>query len=119
MIMKEIHITGIEYVEYSSEGVTFKYKPEVPKLKVVGMVLVDDENEEDEKEGEVYLTQKQLNQVLNNKEVDLTVGEDNRWYPAKPLNKEQTKKIGLVTLETEPITDNSAENKFEVFKVSE
>jgi hypothetical protein len=118
--MKEIHITGIDYVEYSnSEGVTFKYKPEVPKLKVVGMVLVDDENEEDEKEAEVYLTQKQLNQVLNNKEVDLTVGEDNRWYPAKPLNKEQTKKIGLVTLETEVILEADSENKFEVFKVSE
>ena len=42
--MKEIHITGIDYVEYSnSENDNFKYKPEVPKLKVVGMVLVDDE----------------------------------------------------------------------------
>lgn len=115
--MKEIHITGIDYVEYSnSENSNFKYKPEVPKLKVVGMVLVDDENEEDEKEAVVYLTQKQLNQVLNNKEVDLAVGEDNRWYPAKPLNKEQTKKIGLVTLETELLATS---NEFEVFKVSE
>lgn len=115
--MKEIHITGIDYVEYSnSENTNFKYKPEVPKLKVVGMVLVDDENEEDEKEAVVYLTQKQLNQVLINKEVDLAVGEDNRWYLSKPLNKEQTKKIGLVTLETELL---AASNEFEVFKVSE
>ena len=117
--MKEIHITGIDYVEYSSEGVTFKYKPEVPKLKVVGLVLVADENEEDEKEAEVYLTQKQLNQVLSNKEVDLTVGEDNRWYPAKPLNKEQTKKIGLVTLESEFLGTMDDVNTFEVLKVSE
>ncbi len=118
--MKEIHITGIEYVEYNNaEGINFKYKPEVPKLKVVGTILIADENEEDEQTGMVFLTQKQLNQVLNNKEVDLAVADDNRWYPSKPLNKEQTKKIGLVTLESEFLGTMNDVNTFEVLKVSE
>ena len=118
--MKEIHITGIEYVEYNNaEGINFNYKPEVPKLKVVGKILIADENEEDEQEGLVFLTQKQLNQVLNNKEVDLAVGDDNKWYPAKPLNKEQTKKIGLVTLESAFLGTMNDIHSFEVLKVSE
>lgn len=118
--MKEIHLTGIEYVEYNTiEGIDFKYKPEVPKLKVHGNVLVADENEDDEAEGIVFLTQKQLNQILLNKEVELAVSEDNKWYPVKPLNKEQTKKIGLVTLESQFIGTIADVQSFEVIKVSE
>lgn len=38
--MAEIHITGIQYVEINAEeGLEFKYKPEVPKLKLVGTFL--------------------------------------------------------------------------------
>ena len=33
--MAEIHITEIQYVELNAEeGLEFKYKPEVPKLKL-------------------------------------------------------------------------------------
>ena len=118
--MKEIHLTGIEYVEYNTtEGIDFKYKPEVPKLKVIGNILVADENEEDEDRGIIFLTQKQLNQVLNNKEVELVIADDNRWYPIKPLNKDQAKKIGLVTLESEFLGTISDVKSFEVLKVSE
>jgi hypothetical protein len=118
--MKEIHLTGIDYVEYNTmDGIEFKYKPEVPKLKVIGNILVADENEEDESQGIVFLTQKQLNQILINKEVELAVSDDNRWYPVKPLNKEQAKKIGLVTLESEFLGTISEIKSFEVIKVSE
>lgn len=118
--MKEIHLTGIEFVEYNTmDGIDFKYKPEVPKLKVTGNILVADENEEDETQGIVFLTQKQLNQVLNNKEVELAVSDDNRWYPIKPINKDQSKKMGLVTLESEFLGTISDVRSFEVIKVTE
>jgi hypothetical protein len=56
---------------------------------------------------------------LLNKEVELAVADDNKWYPVKPLNKEQTKKIGLVTLESEFVGTISDIKSFEVIKVSE
>lgn len=97
--MAEIHITNIEYVEINSQSdLEFKYKPEVPKLKLVGTLLTEDS--EDEETGILFLTQKQLNQVIMGKDVDLKL-EDDRWTLAKPLNKEQVKKVGLVDIEAE------------------
>lgn len=34
--MAQIHITGIDYVELNQDEITFTYKPDVPKLKLVG-----------------------------------------------------------------------------------
>lgn len=97
--MAEIHITGIKYIEINSQdGLEFKYKPDVPKLKLVGSVLTAEDEEEDQ--GVVFLTQKQLNQILINKDVELKLTDD-RWYPAKPLSKEQVKKVGLVDIDAE------------------
>jgi hypothetical protein len=97
--MAEIHITGIQYVEINTdEGLDFKYKPDVPKLKLVGTLL--DSESEDEEEGILFLTQKQLNEVLRNKDIDLKV-QDDRWFPNKPLTKEQQKKVGLVDVSAE------------------
>jgi hypothetical protein len=97
--MAEIHITDIEYIEINAqEGLEFKYKPDVPKLKLVGTLLLSES--EDEENGVVFLTQKQLNQVLVGKEIDLKL-QDDRWFPGKPLTKEQMKKVGLVDVEAE------------------
>lgn len=97
--MAEIHITNIEYIEINSQhDLEFKYKPEVPKLKLVGTLLTEDS--EDEENGVLFLTQKQLNQVLMNKEVDLKL-QDDRWTLGKPLTKEQIKKVGLVDIDAE------------------
>lgn len=114
--MNHIHITGIKYVEMNqNEGLEFKYKPDVPKLQLVGNILI--EETEEEEPGVVFLTQKQLNQVLANKEVDLKLTEDERWYPSKPLTKEQVKKVGLVTLESELVATSGEIKCFEVQKV--
>ncbi|MGE0568320.1 MAG: hypothetical protein AB7O73_10255 [Bacteroidia bacterium] len=94
--MAEVHLTGIEYIELNTQNtLDFQYKPDVPKLQLVGNIL-NAENE-DEELGVLFLTQKQLNQILANKEVDLKV-QDDRWYLNKPLTKEQIKKIGLVDI---------------------
>lgn len=117
--MLEIHLTGIEYIEInSSTDLQFNYKPEVPKLKVVGKIIVASDEEDDDVDAAVFLTQKQLNQILLNKEVELKTGEDNRWTPAKPLTKDQVKKIGLVTLESEHVGNQSDLEAYEVIKVS-
>jgi hypothetical protein len=114
--MNHIHITGIKYVEMNqNEGLEFKYKPDVPKLQLVGSILI--EETEEEEQGVVFLTQKQLNQVIANKEVDLKLMEDERWYPAKPLTKEQVKKVGLVTLESELVATSGEIKCFEVQNV--
>ncbi|HWY33517.1 MAG TPA: hypothetical protein VNX68_02650, partial [Nitrosopumilaceae archaeon] len=62
---------------------------------------------------------KQLNQLLTNKEIDLKVTEENRWYTAKPLTKDQVKKIGLVNLESEYLGKTGEAKCFEVLKVIE
>jgi hypothetical protein len=94
--MAELHVLGIDYVEINSqEGLEFKYKPDVPKLQLVGTLL--DSESEDEEEGVLFLTQKQLNQLIANKDIELKV-QDDRWYLSKPLSKEQVKKIGLVDI---------------------
>lgn len=116
--MAEIHITGIKYIEINTQDdLEFKYKPEVPKLKLVGSVLIA-EDEEEEEQGVVFVTQKQLNQILINKEVELKLVDD-RWYPAKPLSKDQVKKVGLVDIDAEYLGAAGDIKCYEAVKISE
>jgi hypothetical protein len=95
--MAELHVLGIAYIEINSQQeLEFKYKPDVPKLQLVGTLL--NPESEDEEEGVLFLTQKQLNQLIANKDIELKV-QDDRWYPLKPLTKEQVKKVGLVNID--------------------
>lgn len=95
--MAELHVLGIAYIEINSQQeLEFTYKPDVPKLQLVGTLL--NPESEDEEEGVLFLTQKQLNQLIANKDIELKV-QDDRWYPLKPLTKEQVKKVGLVNIE--------------------
>jgi hypothetical protein len=115
LTMAEIHITDIQYVELNSdEGLEFKYKPEVPKLKLVGTIL--NPESEDEEEGILFLTQKQLNQVLLNKDIDLKV-QDDRWFLNKPLSKEQQKKVGLVDVDAEYMGNAGEFKCYEAVKI--
>lgn len=115
--MAEIHITDIEYIEINSQsGLDFKYKPEVPKLKVVGTLLLSES--EDEESGVLFLTQKQLNQVLAGKDIDLKL-QDDRWLLGKPLTKEQVKKVGLVDVDAEYMGTAGDIKCFEAVKISE
>lgn len=120
--MAEIHITGIKYIEINTqEDLEFKYKPDVPKLKLVGNIIVAENEEEDDEEDDqsvVFLTQKQLNQLLLNKEVELKLVED-RWYPAKPLSKEQVKKVGLVDIDAEYLGAAGDIKCYEAVKITE
>ena len=114
--MADIHLLGIKFIEQNTQdGLEFVYKPDVPKLKVIGTILIAAEEEE---EGCVFLTQKQLNQVLIGKEVDLKLVDDT-WSPAKPLNKEQIKKIGLVTIDAEYLGTAGDVRCYEALKVTE
>jgi hypothetical protein len=95
--MAELHVLDIQYIEINaSQELEFKYKPDVPKLQLVGTIL--NSESEDEEEGVLFLTQKQLNQLIANKDIDLKV-QDDRWYPLKPLSKDQVKKIGLIDVD--------------------
>ena len=115
--MAEIHITGIKYIEINAQdGLEFKYKPDVPKLKLVGSVLTAEDEEEDN--GVLFLTQKQLNQVLINKDVELKLTDD-RWYPAKPLSKDQVKKVGLVDIDAEYLGTAGDIKCYEAVKITE
>jgi len=115
--MADIHLLGIKFIEQNTQdGLEFVYKPDVPKLKVIGTILIA--AEEEEEEGCVYLTQKQLNQVLINKDIDLKLVDDT-WTPAKPLNKDQIKKIGLVTIDAEYLGTAGDVRCYEALKVSE
>ncbi len=115
--MADIHLLGIKFIEQNTQdGLDFTYKPDVPKLKVIGTILIAAEEEEDE--GCVFLTQKQLNQVLLNKEIELKLVDDT-WTPAKPLNKDQIRKIGLVTIEAEYLGTAGEVRCYEALKVSE
>ncbi len=117
--MAEIHITGIKYIEINTqEDLEFKYKPDVPKLKLVGNIIVAEEVDDDEDDSVVFLTQKQLNQLLLNKDVELKLVED-RWYPAKPLSKDQVKKVGLVDIDAEYLGAAGDIKCYEAVKVSE
>ncbi len=115
--MAEIHITDIEYIEINSQsGLDFKYKPEIPKLKVVGTLLLSESEEEES--GVLFLTQKQLNQVLAGKDIDLKL-QDDRWLLGKPLTKEQVKKVGLVDVDAEYMGTAGDIKCFEAVKISE
>ena len=115
--MAEIHITNIDYIEINSQSdLEFKYKPEVPKLKLVGTLLLSES--EDEEDGVLFLTQKQLNQVIMGKDVDLKL-QDDRWLLGKPLTKEQIKKVGLVDVDAEYMGTAGEFKCFEAVKVSE
>ena len=116
-LMAEIHITDINYIEINSQsGLDFKYKPEVPKLKLVGTLLMAES--EDEEDGVLFLTQKQLNQVLAGKDIDLKL-QDDRWLLGKPLTKDQVKKVGLVDVDAEYMGTAGDIKCFEAVKVSE
>jgi hypothetical protein len=115
--MAEIHITDIEYIEINSQsGLDFKYKPEVPKLKLVGTLLLSES--EDEEDGVLFLTQKQLNQVLVGKDIDLKL-QDDRWLLGKPLTKDQVKKVGLVDVDAEYMGTAGEFKCFEAVRISE
>lgn len=115
--MADIHLLGIKFIEQNTQDeLEFTYKPDVPKLKIIGTILIAADEEEDE--GCVYLTQKQLNQVLLNKDIELKLVEDT-WTPAKPLSKEQSKKIGLVTIDAEYLGTAGEVRCYEALKVSE
>lgn len=115
--MADIHLLGIKFIEQNTQdGLNFTYKPDVPKLKVIGTILIA--AEEDEDEGCVYLTQKQLNQVLLNKDIELKLVDDT-WTPSKPLNKDQVKKIGMVTIEAEYLGTAGEVRCYEALKVTE
>jgi hypothetical protein len=114
--MAEIHITDIEYIEINSQdGLDFKYKPEVPKLKLVGTLLLAES--EDEEGGVLFLTQKQLNQVLVGKDIDLKLTDD-RWTLGKPMTKDQVKKVGLVNVDAEYMGTAGEIKCFEAVRVS-
>ncbi|MCC6369714.1 MAG: hypothetical protein IT236_01785 [Bacteroidia bacterium] len=114
--MAEIHITDIEYIEINSqEGLDFKYKPEVPKLKLVGTFLLAES--EDEEVGVLFLTQKQLNQITAGKDIDLKLTDD-RWTLGKPMTKEQVKKVGLVDIDAEFMGVAGEYKCFEAVKIS-
>jgi hypothetical protein len=116
--MAQIHITGIEYVELNQDKVEFTYKPDVPKLKLVGTIYeATEESEEDDVQSVVFLTQNQLNKILLDKDVELKAIEDGKWQTQKPLTREQIKKIGLVSLESEYMGKSGDHKCFEVTKV--
>jgi hypothetical protein len=117
--MAEIHITGIKYIEINTqEDLEFKYKPDVPKLKLVGNIIIAEDEDDEDDQSVVFLTQKQLNQLLLNKDVELKLVDD-RWYPAKPLSKEQVKKVGLVDIDAEYLGAAGDIKCYEAVKVSE
>ncbi len=116
--MAEIHITDIQYIEINSQDdLDFKYKPDVPKLKLVGNILNIENEDEDEEEGVLFLTQKQLNQVLADKDIELKV-QDDRWFPNRAITKEQSKRIGLVGIEAEYLGSAGDIKCYEALKVS-
>src|SRR3954464_4417743 len=116
--MAEIHITNIDYIEINSQSdLEFKYKPEVPKLKLVGTILLSESEDEDEEDGVLFLTQKQLNQLIMGKDIDLKL-QDDRWLLGKPLTKEQIKKVGLVDVDAEYMGTAGEFKCYEAVKVS-
>lgn len=114
--MNEIHLINIDYIEQNTEDIPFKYKPDVPKLKVYGELLVAET--EEEVKGIVFLTQKQLNQIIGGKGIDLVVDDEkNRWYIRHPLNQDQIKKVGLVNINAEYVGHAGERKCYEVLEV--
>ena len=66
----------------------------------------------------VFLTQKQLHQVIAGKDIELKL-QDDRWLLGKPLTKEQVKKVGLVDVDAEYMGQAGEFKCFEAVKVSE
>ncbi len=115
--MADIHLLEIKFIEQNTQdGLEFTYKPDVPKLKVISTILIA--AEEEEVEGCLFLTQKQLNQVLLNKNIELKMTEDT-WTPSKPLSKEQSKKIGLVSIDAEYLGTAGEVRCYEAIKITE
>lgn len=113
--MSEIHLINIDYIEQNTENLPFKYKPDVPKLKLYGQILIAET--EEEIEGVLFLTQKQLNQILGGKGIEI-INDEEKWFIKKPISKEQIKQIGLTDIYAEPI-ETAINNKkcFEVLEV--
>lgn len=114
--MSEIHLLNIDYIEKNTEELPFKYKPDVPKLKLYGEILIP-EKEEEEK-GILFLTQKQLYQIIGGKGIEIVTDED-RWYVKHPLSKEQIKQMGLVSVQTEFIGTFGDIKCYEVIEVND
>lgn len=113
--MNEIHLINIEYIVQSTEDLPFQYKPDVPKLKLYGEVLISETEEEEE--AVLFLTQKQLNQIISGKDIEI-INDEDRWYPKHPLKKEQIKKIGLVDIQAHLLGETESKTKyFEVMEV--
>lgn len=114
--MQEIYLININYIEQNTESLPFKYKPDVPKLKLHGEILIS--HTEEEEEGILFLTQKQLNQIVGGKGIEI-VNDEDRWYVKHPLNKEQIKQIGMIDINVEIIGTTSNNVKcFEVTNVN-
>ncbi|MCX8142847.1 MAG: hypothetical protein N3F62_01175 [Bacteroidia bacterium] len=115
--MTEVHLIDIDYIEQNTEELPFKYKPDVPKLKLYGNLLIAET--EEETKGVLFLTQKQLYQIVGGKGIEIVTDED-RWYVKHPLNKEQIKQVGLVTINAEFIGTIGEDIKcYEVIEVQQ
>lgn len=116
--MQEIHLVKIDYIEKSTEELPFKYKPDVPKLKLYGEIInFESEDDQDNEKAVLFLTQKQLNQIIGGKGIEIVTDED-RWYIKHPLNKEQIKQVGLVDIKAELVATSNNIKHFEVLEVS-
>ncbi len=94
--MNTVHLTGFTSITTEGvEGIALQYKPDVPKLRVHGTLLVPET--EEELPAIILITQKQLNQVFAGKDIDLKV-QQNEWILNKSLTKDQIRKIGLIPL---------------------
>ncbi len=112
--MTELHVLNIERIEQNTEELPFTYKPDVPKLKLYGQILISESEEEEE--GILFLTQKQLNQIIGGKGIELITEED-KWYIKHPLTKDQTYKIGFVELDTAFLGTAGEKKCFELIEV--
>jgi len=118
--MKDIRLINIRYIEKNTEELPFKYKPDVPKLKLYGTIIDMEAEEESDKEGEdaiLYLTQKQLNQIIGGKDIEIVSSGDETWHLKRPLKKEQIKQIGLVGIKSEFIGTVDDIKCYEVIEV--
>lgn len=119
--MNEIHLTNIYSIESNTHELPFAYKPDVPKLKMYADILVRDaENELEESKGIVFLTQKQLNQIINGKGIEIEVDtehNENRWKLKHPLSKEQKVDLSLIQINASLVGTINDLNAYEVHEV--
>jgi hypothetical protein len=114
--MKEIRLINIKYIEQNTEELPFKYKPDVPKLKLHGSII-DMASEEEGEDAILFLTQKQLNQIIGGKDIEIVLSDDDTWHLKHPLKKDQVKQIGLVGIKSEFIGTAGDIKCFEVLEV--